>query len=1073
VIRRDLPSVLFATLLAGLLIPGPGTAADDSPVDFQRDVAPIFASRCMDCHGEEAPEGGLRLTSRQSILIRGDSGEPTVVPGEPQQSELLRRVTADEDERMPPEGEPLSPAQIDILRRWIAEGAEWPAVAGPRHWAYIAPERPALPGLTRPEWVRNAIDAFVLAKLEAQSPPLAPSPPAEPAKLLRRVYLDLIGLPPSVEDVDAFLADPSPEHYEQIVDRLLRSRRYGEKWARQWLDLARYADSNGFQADQFRQMWAYRDWVIAAMNDDMPFDRFTIEQIAGDLLPEATLEQQIATGFQRCTTCNVEAGVDPEENRVNQVIDRVNTLGTVWLGTTLECAQCHNHKYDPFTQQDYYQLFAFFNNTPLEVEQQGMGVQFEVAGPKMELPLDETQQQRRSRLTTQGERLDQQIAARKDELAAAHDAWQQALRDSLDSQPVWHEAEIGAFTSAGGATFETLDDRSLLITGPNPDKDTYTVTIETDLTKTTGIQIEALAHESLPKNGPGRSSPNPNPILNELELAVAPADAPQQTQPVGLHSATADFSQKNWEVAGAIDGDPKTGWGINPQFGKDHWARFLTAEPVGFEQGTLLTLTLHQNYGGSRTIGRLRVSLMTGDPGAGALPDDVREILALAPDKLSDKQRQRLIAYHQEADPELADLQRRRGLVDKRLAEIAPDTTLVMVEMDQPRETMIFKRGNFLEPLAKVEPTTPAALHSFAEWQRGEWQSGKDEGARVGGRVSSEADGPANAGQGSPADGLTSPPAAVPPNRLALAEWLVSPGNPLIGRVTVNRWWSEFFGEGLVATLEDFGTQGEPPTHPDLLDWLAVEFVENGWSMKHIHRLIVTSATYQQSSKVSPALLDRDPYNKLLARGPRLRLPAETIRDNALAIAGLLSTKIGGPPVYPPQPEKIWRHVGRNAPKYETDTDEDRFRRGIYVVWRRSAPYPSFVNFDAPDRGACVVNRSRTNTPLQALTLLNDPAYVEMAQALARRIETDYPDMTDRQRVEYAFRLSTARQPTSDEVQTLLELFESQRRRFADDPKSARQLAAADTAHADVSRLAAWFFVANTLLNLDETVTKE
>src|SRR5690606_12288931 len=410
-------------------------------------------------------------------------------------------------------------------RRGTAAGAECPAVAaGSRHWAYVAPERPALPEVANPEWVLNPADGFVLAKLEAQSPPLAPSPPAEPAKLLRRVYLDLIGLPPSVEELDAFLADPSQEHYEQIVDRLLKSPRYGEKWARQWLDLARYADSNGFQADQFRQMWAYRDWVIAAMNDDMPFDRFTIEQIAGDLLPAATLEQQIATGFQRCTTCNVEAGVDPEENRVNQVIDRVNTLGTVWLGTTLECAQCHNHKYDPFTQQDYYQLFAFFNNTPLEVEQQGMGVQFEVAGPKMELPLDETQQQQRHRLTTQGERLDQQIAARRDELAAAHDDWQQSLLHSLDSQPVWHDAEIAEFASAGGATFEKLDDRSLLVTGPNPDKDTYTVTIETDLTNVTRLQIEALTHKSLPKKGPGRSSPNPNPILNELELAVAPAD---------------------------------------------------------------------------------------------------------------------------------------------------------------------------------------------------------------------------------------------------------------------------------------------------------------------------------------------------------------------------------------------------------------------------------------------------------------------------------------------------------------------------------------------------------------------
>jgi len=1021
-------------------------ADEATPIDFEQDVAPIFASRCIDCHGEEEPEGGLRLTSRANVLLRGDSGEPSIVPGEPQQSELLRRVTAGEDERMPPDGEPLSPEQIDTLRRWIAAGAEWPAgPSGPKHWAYVAPQRPELPKVSRPDWVRNEIDHFVLAKLQAASPPLGPSDAADPAKLLRRVSLDLIGLPPSIDELDAFLADPTQQHYEQIVDRLLNSPRYGEKWARQWLDLARYADSNGFQADQFRQMWAYRDWVIQSMNDDLPFDQFTIEQIAGDLLPNATLEQQIATGFQRCTTCNVEAGVDPEENRVNQVIDRVNTLGTVWLGTTLECAQCHNHKYDPFSQQDYYQLFAFFNNTPLEVEQQGMGVQFEVAGPKMELPLSDVQQQKRAELTAQGERLDGKIAARKAALESTHDSWQQKLRSSLVSQPVWHETEIATFVSAGGATFERLDDRSLLINGPKPDKDTYTVTIETDLTGITGLKVEMLAHDSLPQNGPGRASPRPNSIINELELtySVSQSGAPQS---VGLHSATAGFSQKNWDDTGAIYGDPKTGWAINPKFGEDHWAQFLTTEPIGTGEMATLTLKLHQNYGGARTIGRLRVSLMTGDPGAAALPKDVRELLAIAPEKLGKKQRQRLVAYHQETDTELADLERRRGLVDTRLDEIAPDTTLVMVEMDEPRETMIFKRGNFLEPLARVAPTTPAALHPFEHDQ---------------------------ASRGRQLPDSSRDHSTAQPNRLTLAKWLVSPENPLVGRVTINRWWAEFFGQGLVGTPEDFGTQGDPPTHPELLDWLAVEFVENGWSMKHIHRLIVTSATYQQSSKVTPRQLKRDPYNKLLARGPRFRLPAEAIRDNALAIAGLLSKKMGGPPVFPPQPPKIWRHVGRNAPKYDTDTDEDRFRRGIYVVWRRSAPYPSFVNFDAPDRGACVVNRSRTNTPLQALTLLNDPAYVEMAQALAERIETDNPDMTDRQRVEYGFRLCTSRQPTSDEVQTLLELFESQHKMLADAPQAAQALVPTETNKTDRPRLAAWFFVANTLLNLDETVTKE
>ena len=1008
-------------------------AATGSPTDFTRDVAPIFARHCLECHGNQEPEGGLRLTSRANALLRGDSGERSLVPGDSRGSELIRRITAGEDERMPPEGDGLSVSEIATLRRWIDAGAVWPEQnEQPQHWAYVAPVRAAIPQTQHPDWVRNAIDAFVLRKLSAQQPALEPSQPATPAKLLRRVYLDLVGLPPSVEELDAFLADPSPEHYEQIVDRLLKSPRYGEKWARQWLDLARYADSNGFQADQFRSMWAYRDWIIRAMNDDMPFDQFTIEQIAGDLLPDATIEQRIATGFQRCTTCNVEAGVDPEENRVNQIVDRVNTLGAVWLGTTLECAQCHNHKYDPFTQQDYYQLFAFFNNTPLEVVQpNGSGVQFEVSGPKMALPLAPQQEQQRERLLAEQAGIDSRISLRKDELASLRDQWEANLQESLDSLPVWHEVEIASFDSAGGATYERQEDRSLLVTGPNPAKDTYTLTIETELHQITGLKIEMLADESLPRNGPGRGTPNPNAIITDLELESAPAKG-GDAQPVRLHSAAADFSQKNWDVGGAIDADTKTGWAINPQFGKDHWATFLTGRPLGASGGTRLTVRLHQNYGGSRTIGRLRVSLMTGDPGAAALPNDVGEILAIDPATRSKKQSRRLALHHEQSDADLAKLQQERKTVSDKLATIQPDTTLVMVEMDEPRQTMIFRRGNFLDPLAEVEPTMPAALHH-------------DSG-----------------------DPSTNGPA----NRLTLARWLVSSDNPLVARVTVNRWWAEFFGQGLVGTIEDFGAQGDPPTHPELLDWLAVEFVESGWSMKEIHRLIVTSATYQQDSAVSARLLKQDPYNQLLTRGPRFRLPAEAIRDNALAIAGLLSTKMGGPPVYPPQPPKVWRHVGRNAPKYETDTDEDRFRRGIYVVWRRSAPYPSFVNFDAPDRGACVVNRSRTNTPLQALTLLNDPAYVEMAVALARRLDSDSAAESDRARIEYGFRLCTSRQPTSDEVETLLALLRAEHERFKADPSAAMKLVGEATDAAEVARLAAWMCVANALLNLDETVTK-
>ncbi|MFG0332886.1 MAG: PSD1 and planctomycete cytochrome C domain-containing protein [Maioricimonas sp. JB049] len=968
-----LPMTLFAVRA--------GEEAADSSERSGPEVTEILVRNCHECHGPENREGGLRLLGRRDLFLRNDSGEPAVVADHADRSELIRRVTAtpDSGERMPPEGAGLSAEEIEALRRWINSGAEWDGTGEerPRHWAYQRPTRPAVPDVRRAGWDRNPIDAFILARLAAEGSSLEPSEPAEPGKLLRRVYLDLIGLPPSVEELDAYLADPSQEHYEQIVDRLLASPRYGEKWARQWLDLARYADSNGFQADQFREIWAWRDWVIEAFNHDMPFDEFTVAQLAGDLLPNATLADRIATGFHRCTTCNVEAGVDPEENRVNQIVDRVNTTGTVWLGTTLECAQCHNHKFDPFSQQDYYQLFAFFNNTPLEVERPGdSGVQYEVAGPKMDLPLEETERIKQERLTQKRRELQAQLTGRQEELKTEQHAWEIGLAETLADPPRWHTLDVAEFVSRGGAAFERLADGSVRLTGKTPDKDEYLVTLQTDLTGITGLRLECLADETLPGNGPGRgSAERPNFVLYEFDVTAGPADGTQPLKSVDLHSAMADFSQQRWDVGGLIDGDPKTGWAINPQFGKSHHASFQTVEPLGFAGGTRITVRLPQGYGGARTIGRLRLSAMTGDPGADAIPQEIRDILAVVPAERTAKQQRALQEYHWKTDVAAAKLQRQIAAVDRQRNSLRPDTTLVMVELDEPRMTQIFRRGNFLTPGATVEASTPAVLHDFqAELPDGEQ-----------------------------------------PDRLALARWIAAPENPLIGRVTVNRWWAEFFGRGIVETLEDFGTQGERPTHPELLDWLAVEFVENGWSMKHIHRLIVTSAAYQQDSRVSPEQLERDPYNRLYARGPRFRLTAEAIRDNALAISGLLSEKMGGPPVYPPQPTGIWRHVGRNAPKYDTDTDEDRYRRGIYVVWRRSAPYPSFVNFDAPDRGACVVNRSRTNTPLQALTLLNDPAYVEMAAALALRIATAEVD-SPRERIEYACRICMSRQPVTEEV---------------------------------------------------------
>ncbi|MCB9952579.1 MAG: PSD1 domain-containing protein [Planctomycetaceae bacterium] len=993
-------------------------------------MQPILQAKCVNCHGTEEREGGLRLLGRRDILSRNDSGSVAVTPGKSTESELFRRVaSSDETERMPPEGTPLNAEQIDLVKQWIDEGAVWPEGAKTTHWAYVPPQKAELPEVSDPQWIQNPIDAYVLARIDA-TPGLQKSPTAAPGKLLRRTYLDLIGLPPSAEEVKAFEANPTPEHFEEIVDRLLQSPRYGEKWARQWLDLARYADSNGFQADQFREIWPYRDWVINAMNNDMPFDQFTIEQIAGDLIPNATLQQKIATGFHRCTTCNVEAGVDPEENRVNQVIDRVNTTGMVWLGTSLECCQCHNHKYDPFTMQDYYQIFAYFNNTPLEVTGNG-GVQFEVAGPNVELPRPADQQQQWDELNAQKESLTKQVDARKQGLVDELPAWLTSLREQSKNAPVWHTVSIDSATSTGGATFEPQDDGSLLVTGEKPEKDVYELEFVCEVGNISQLKLECLTDDRLPGKGPGRGDDaRPNFVLYEFELASKSGEN-ADWQPVSFQSAQADFSQNNWDVGGLIDGKPDTGWAINPEFSKPHWAEFRLAESIK-EPGVRLHVRLPQHYGGARTIGRLRLSVMEGDPTASALPEEVAKLVKQDWSNLKKKERQQLEKYRQENDSQLKKLTDDLAAVEKKQAALSPPTSMVMVEMDETRETHILKRGNFLDPGDAVTPATPEALHQVTVTKEG------------------------------------------PPNRLDFAEWLVDEQNPLMARVTVNRWWSEFFGQGIVATQEDFGSQGEPPTHQKVLDWLAVEFMENNWSMKHVHKAIVMSATYQQSSDIAAGAAEIDPYNKLLARGSRFRLSAESIRDNALAVSGLLSEKQGGPPVYPPQPANIWRHVGRNAPKYETDTDEDRFRRGIYTVWRRSAPYPTFVNFDAPDRGACVINRSRTNTPSQALTLLNDAAFVEMAQALTQ-VLLKSPAANDQERISEAFLRTVARAPTQYETEKLLALVAEEKARFTADAKLADQLVPSKwrLENVDLAEQAAWQDVAFVLLNLDETITRD
>ncbi|MCS7465931.1 PSD1 and planctomycete cytochrome C domain-containing protein [Stieleria sp. ICT_E10.1] len=979
-------------------------------VDFAKDVYPILQRSCFECHGSEKQEAGLRLDRRHDLLESG-----SVEPGNPQESELLRRVILPRghDEIMPAIGDPLSASQVDALRRWIAAGAVWPETfVAAQHWAYVAPRRPSLPDVRDTAWPQSPIDHFVLHRLETEN--LTPAPKARPEKLIRRLYLDLIGLPPTPSEVDAFVRDPSRRHYESIVDSLLSRPQFGERWARPWLDLARYADSHGFQRDNFRDIWAYRDWVIHALNNDMPFDQFTIEQVAGDLLPGATASQKIATGFHRCTPTNVEAGSLPEETRIEQVIDRVNTTGAVWLGTTLECCQCHDHKYDPFTTKEYYRLLAYFNNTVQEADRanpkQPSSIKFQ--GPSMPLE-DPPRDQQRMALQRQLDDVKGRQQQLREQLSAGLDEWGKELSKSVAQSPQAHTLEIIEFESEGSTdSYERLDDGSILLQGGDPpDKDQYRVLATAQTPRVTAIRLDVLLDESLPDQGPGRNERR-NFVLNDFQVervanagADSGAETDERNQSLSFTAAKASFSQQNYPVAGAIDDDPKSGWAISPQQGKPHWATFVLDEPIELAADQPLAITMTQHFGRALTIGRFKLSVVTGDVDAEAVPEAIARAARKSPAEWSDKERKTLVQFRVERDRAFKALDKQIAQLQKQINQLSPDTTLVMIELDQPRTSAVFERGDYRSPGDPVQPGTPAVLHPRP-------------------------------------DG--------PETRLTLARWLVSRDNPLVARVTVNRWWMELFGAGIVTTPEDFGIKGEPPSHPQLLDWLAIELMDRGWSMKGLLKTIVTSATYQQSSNLRDELRDLDAENRLLARGPRFRMDAEMIRDNALAISGLLSLRQHGPSIRPYQPDGVWSKVGGEAYDYEVSPGGERYRRGIYVVVKRGSPYPSFINFDATARLACTVKRSRTNTPLQALTLLNDPVYVEAARALSSRIAAERGEASIDDQIAFAFQWCTARQPNASELATLRHLYR-------------QQSGSADPMYG----------VATALLNLHETITKD
>ncbi len=1034
---KSLRHLIVGPLVGPLVGLGVSVAHAQAP-DFDRDVLPIFEASCLHCHGPEVQEHQLRLDSVEAILRGGRSGH-AVLPGDSESSLVVRHLAGLADPMMPLDAGPLTPEQIAIVRHWIDDG-DLTLVAGrpagtDRHWAYVKPVRPALPPVELTAWSQNPIDRFVLARLEREG--LAPSPPALRETLIRRLSLDLIGLPPTLAEVDAFVADSGADAdaVDAVVDRLLASPHFGERWARPWLDLARYADTHGYEKDNPRSIWKYRDWVIAALNDDMSFRQFTIAQIAGDLLPDATIDQQIATGFHRNTLLNQEGGVDDEDARWQTLVDRVNTTATVWLGTTLGCAQCHSHKFDPFTHEDYYRLLAFFDNAEYRITELGQGESW-VVEPEIEIPTPEQAAGAaaiRDELADLRARLDRQTP----ELDAAQRAWEAELRRA---DAAWITLRPSRQVSSGRARLALLPDGSVLAGGDNPEADTYELVAQTELRKVTGVRLEVLEDASLPGGGPGRDDEG-NFFLSEFTVDASPADTPALRTRIVFTQAVANDWQPGYEAGRALDGSPGAGgWALASSSSTStstspagRHAVFVPRRPFGFGAGTRLTIRLsHQMRRAARNLGRFRLSLTTGDDPTrlARLPAHLRPVLDIPESQRTPEQRRALAEVHRSLTPLLQPARDRVAALDRRLEALGIVTTLVVRERPSTERpsTPMRLRGSFTTPGARVYAAVPPALHPLPNDQT--------------------------------------------PNRLGLAHWLVDDDNPLVARVTVNRLWAQLFGRGLVETSEDFGTQGSPPTHPELLDWLATEFMSRGWSVKTILRTIVASATYQQGSSASRALIERDPYNVLLARGPRFRVEAEMVRDIALAVSGLLNPATGGPSVFPYQPDGIWNRP-YSEERWETSRAGNQHRRGIYTYMRRTAPYPSLVTFDAPSRELSIVRRVRTNTPLQALTTLNDPVFFEAAQQLARRM-LDAAGAGTTDRMIHGFRLCVSRRPNPDELDTLVAFQAEQLRRFSLDRYAAgRVVDGALPDDVDVAELAAWTMVANVLLNLDETITKE
>ncbi len=1026
---------LAPALLATFALIATTARADDPRVDFDRQIRPILADKCFACHGPdaEARQSGLRLDIRAEAIEPADSGVIAIVPGKPDESRLLKLVSNRSlKTAMPPKktGKSVSEAEAKLLRDWIAQGAEYQA-----HWSFLPPRAVELPVTHGGEWSRNPIDRFLAAKMEKAK--LNPSPQADRATLIRRLTLDLTGLPPTIPEIDAYLADARPDAYEHLVDRLMGSPRYGEKMAVDWLDAARFADTHGYHIDSGRDMSRWRAWVIDSFNRNKPFDQFTVEQVAGDLLPDATLDQKIASGFNRNHMINFEGGAVPEEYHAAYIVDRVNTTGTVFLGLTVGCAQCHDHKFDPLKQKEYYGFYAFFHNVP----ENGLDGSKGNAAPTVPAPTPEQSADLAD--------LDERIAglrARLVEPDAKADAAQSEWERKSPIETEWRTPKIASAEATGGTTLAPKDDGLILADGPVPAKGTYKVTLAPDGREVTAIRLEVLPDDRYPNKGPGRSV-NGNIVMTRVRVEAVEPGKP--STPLVVKSAASDFHQDTFPIENVLDDLDETGWAIHPETGKRHEARFSLAEPfVNREGGASLVVTLEfrSQFAGHQP-GRFRLTTTSAvEPSSPSLlPAPVRDALRVALDKRTEDQK-RIVREHYRSteNPEFRAVAAELTGQVKRRAEVAASipTAMVMSEMAKPRDTFVLMRGQYDVKGEKVTAGVPEFLPPLPE--------------------------------------------DAPRNRLGLARWLVDPGHPLTSRVAVNRLWQTVFGVGLVKTSEDFGTQGEAPSHPELLDWLAIEFASpkegTAWDVKRMVRLMVTSEAYRQSSKVTPEGLAADPENRLLTRSTRLRLPAELLRDQALFASGLLKEKVGGSSVSPYNPPGLWEELmsradGKNwsAQTYTQSHGDDLYRRTMYTFWKRTCPPPSLATFDAPDRETCTVRRARTNTPLQALVMLNDPTYVEASRKLAERIVKE-GGATDDERIAFAFRLVTSRTPSSEEASVLKSVFKAERAKFRADPSKADKLLGVGESPRDASldqvEVAAWSAVASLVLNLDEVLTR-